>query len=723
MGTEPEETNGFGGNDHENSNENSNDSSGDGGGSEGGPLPVSLCMIVRNESRFLADCLRSAVPFVMEIIVVDTGSTDDTAVIAEAFGARVIHAAWKDDFAEARNGSLAAAAQPWILVLDADERLAVGDADAWRALLGDASKWGYFVKVNSRVGSGANGDTVTDAVCRLFRRDTRIRFRGLVHEETATAVCEAFGDAAIGYAEGLEIRHEGYRDEVIAERDKFARNRRLLERALAVSPEDPALRYAAGAELFASGEYSSALSWLEPLAQLERDPGYGSDLALKIIHACRAVGRLPDAERYAAMAARRYADFADVHEARCEVLLALDAPLPALWSAEAAMSAGPAPACYSTAAGAGTYRALGLAGAALERLYRYREAAETYGAAIAQRFDHAPSWQRLLLLGQLDASLRPLWLEAARSSAAASAPPFPWLEGQLLEWLCDLRQPDEAAAVWALAVGGAGGRSPGALAEGLWLVQRGEAQRGRQVWDAACEAGDADAARLAVYGFALALGEGDAERAHFMQERRVGSEYAAAARAALAACEGAAQAMPPDAAGSAIALALLRLGAVPAWLRLHAAAAPAAPASARAALRAVPPLLLAALLRTAPPAQLAALRAALAAGGAGLPRPRLRRTAWRPAGPRPPAANGGQRRRTSPPPERRARAHGSGAPPPQGSPPQARLWRAPRAPRARAETCPRCTAKRPCRSSSARPSSRLYKPRSSQALFSWRSEP
>ncbi|NBD25327.1 glycosyltransferase, partial [Paenibacillus glycinis] len=567
-------------------------------GPGGSPLPVSLCMIVRNESRFLADCLRSAAPFVAEMIVVDTGSTDDTAAIGVACGAKVIHAAWEEDFAAARNLSLASAVQPWILVLDADERLVVASAEAWSALLADGAKGGYFVKVNSRVGSG--GETVSDAVCRLFRNDARVRFRGLVHEEAASAVYEAFGDGAVGYAKGMEIAHEGYRDNVIAERDKFARNRRLLERALAIAPEDPALRYAAGAELFASGEYAAALTWLEPLAAMERDPGYGSDAMLKIVHACRAEGRLADAVRYAARAALRYGDFADLHEARGEALLALDEPLSALRSAADALAAGPAPDCYSTAEGAGTYRSFGLAGSALERMYRFDEAAAAYGSAIGHRPDYAPAWQRLLLLGQLDASFRPSWRDAAetlgrclRGAGLATAARPSLLERELADWLCDLRLPAEAETVWSLAGGAAGGRSSGPLASGLWLVQRGETEAGRRLWESACETGDTDTERLAVYAFALALRDGETDRARFLAARMGGAE-ADAARAALAAGDGGAEpALPLDAAGSALAAALLRLGAVRAWLRLHAGTTGA---SARPILRAVPPLRLAALL-------------------------------------------------------------------------------------------------------------------------------
>ena len=84
---------------------------------------VSVCMIVRNEEALLPDCLASLKAWVDEICIVDTGSTDQTLAIAQRFGARLKSVPWADDFAAARNQSLALATQPWILVVDADERL------------------------------------------------------------------------------------------------------------------------------------------------------------------------------------------------------------------------------------------------------------------------------------------------------------------------------------------------------------------------------------------------------------------------------------------------------------------------------------------------------------------------------------------------------------------------------------------------------------------------
>src|SRR5260370_37189051 len=84
---------------------------------------VSFCMIVRNGAATLSACLRSVAALCDELIVVDTGSDDDSPEIARSFGARVVHTRWPGDFSAARNVYLEHARCPWVLSLDADEVL------------------------------------------------------------------------------------------------------------------------------------------------------------------------------------------------------------------------------------------------------------------------------------------------------------------------------------------------------------------------------------------------------------------------------------------------------------------------------------------------------------------------------------------------------------------------------------------------------------------------
>ena len=92
-------------------------------------------MIVKNEEKHLAYCLNSLTPVADEMIVVDTGSTDKTKEIAEAFGARIFDFEWINDFSAARNYSLSQAQGDWILVMDADEVISGQDYAKLKKLL------------------------------------------------------------------------------------------------------------------------------------------------------------------------------------------------------------------------------------------------------------------------------------------------------------------------------------------------------------------------------------------------------------------------------------------------------------------------------------------------------------------------------------------------------------------------------------------------------------
>ena len=84
---------------------------------------VSLCLIARDEEATIGMAIKSILALVDEVIVADTGSTDNTRIIAEGYGAKVIDVPWEDDFSAARNAALDQATCDWILVLDADEFL------------------------------------------------------------------------------------------------------------------------------------------------------------------------------------------------------------------------------------------------------------------------------------------------------------------------------------------------------------------------------------------------------------------------------------------------------------------------------------------------------------------------------------------------------------------------------------------------------------------------
>lgn len=202
---------------------------------------LSLCLIVRDEAERIGRCLDAALPIADEIVVVDTGSTDGTAAIAEAKGARVVPFVWIDDFAAARNAALDAARGDWILMLDADEVLERPRRERLRKLLAEAREPAFTVEIVSPRGAGR---VETARIARLFRRDPRHRYEGRIHESVLGSICRALGRETISpEASGLRARHEGYTPEMTAARGKEERNRRLLLAEIEDKPDDPGPRF------------------------------------------------------------------------------------------------------------------------------------------------------------------------------------------------------------------------------------------------------------------------------------------------------------------------------------------------------------------------------------------------------------------------------------------------------------------------------------------------
>jgi glycosyltransferase involved in cell wall biosynthesis len=96
---------------------------------------LSLCMIVKDEEERIGNCLDSIKGIVDEMIIVDTGSSDETVTICKSFGAQVFHFPWNGSFADARNYGLDRATGDWILWLDADEKVDNSDAYKLRDIL------------------------------------------------------------------------------------------------------------------------------------------------------------------------------------------------------------------------------------------------------------------------------------------------------------------------------------------------------------------------------------------------------------------------------------------------------------------------------------------------------------------------------------------------------------------------------------------------------------
>ena len=240
-------------------------------------VSISLCMIVRDEADRLPACLASVRDWVAEMVVVDTGSQDDTVRIAQEMGAKVAFFSWQDDFAAARNYSLSLAQGDWILVVDADEVV----TPAAVPLIQEAVQDDHLLAVQlvrQEIGSRQNPYSL---VSRLFRNRRDIYFRGAYHElidDSITQIQAQEPHWRVGVISTVALQHRGYTPEALHNKQKQVRMKRILTQAAARQPQDAYLCAKLGALYLAEGNTDQALTWLnrglalhpaEPMVQYE----------------------------------------------------------------------------------------------------------------------------------------------------------------------------------------------------------------------------------------------------------------------------------------------------------------------------------------------------------------------------------------------------------------------------------------------------------------------
>ncbi|MDR1310023.1 MAG: tetratricopeptide repeat protein [Deltaproteobacteria bacterium] len=231
--------------------------------SDRGVPTLGLAMIMKNEANNLPFSLGPIAGLVDEMLVVDTGSTDQGPEIAAGYGARVVHMAWPNDFSKARNYGLDQMKSDFILWLDADNSIAMGDLSL----------------IRDRLGSGGLVFTATEVVVpqgdrlwqkRVFANSPAARFQGRVHEQ----LVHPPGWPVIHTQ--AEIRHWGYADGTEA-RSKGQRNLQLLVSAPETAAGDFYHLYQTGRTLFNLRYFREAREYLERAIGAGQEPGPGQD--------------------------------------------------------------------------------------------------------------------------------------------------------------------------------------------------------------------------------------------------------------------------------------------------------------------------------------------------------------------------------------------------------------------------------------------------------------
>lgn len=274
------------------------------------PPAIALVMIARNEARCIARGLASARPFVDEMVVLDTGSTDATREIAAAAGARVLSAAWPDDFSAARNLALSHTSAPWRLVLDADEWIASG-AECLAGLRTRAPSFIGLVSVTSEVeGSGGEVQLAPSWIPRLL--PAGVRYEGRIHEQPAGAMPRERLPLVIG--------HDGYL--AAAQQAKAGRNERLLRLALAEHPDDAYLHYQLGKDLEVRSQFAQALPfYMEAHRRGDAAAAWRHDLVVRLLFTLKKLQKFAEAVELAGHEIAHWGESPDFFFALGDLLL------------------------------------------------------------------------------------------------------------------------------------------------------------------------------------------------------------------------------------------------------------------------------------------------------------------------------------------------------------------------------------------------------------------
>lgn len=221
-------------------------------------------MIVKNEAANLPALLRTVEPLGAELVVVDTGSDDATVEIAKAAGAKVVSWAWRSDFAAARNVSLEHATRPWILWLDADDRVPAASVRPILDVASGVPDKALSFLIKNTTDEGSTGSEFSQI--RMFPNHPRLRFVGAVHEQVYPGLV-ALG-LPLEYTDIL-VHHTGYTDPATV-KAKQARNRGILERRVAAGENGAMQWYQLATTMQDLGEVEEAETGFRKALELVR---------------------------------------------------------------------------------------------------------------------------------------------------------------------------------------------------------------------------------------------------------------------------------------------------------------------------------------------------------------------------------------------------------------------------------------------------------------------
>ena len=219
-------------------------------------MQISACFITKNEEKNIGRAIQSLQGMYDELVVVDTGSTDNTVAIAEKYGAKVYYFAWQNDFSLARNYAIDKAHGDWLIFLDADEYYD-GNISLREYLCCLEEQYPMREAVMISLYEAHMMDNPPMHVVRIFRRHHDIRYKGAIHE----VLNKEQGKLKIISADELKFIHTGYHPGNMEHKSK--RNLQLLLNDIEKNGENEAYYYYIAECYFCLREYAKAIEYIK----------------------------------------------------------------------------------------------------------------------------------------------------------------------------------------------------------------------------------------------------------------------------------------------------------------------------------------------------------------------------------------------------------------------------------------------------------------------------
>jgi len=228
---------------------------------------ISICIITKNQSKNIRECLKCLIPLMYEIIVVDTGSTDNTKDVALEYTDKVFDYKWCNDFSAARNFSISKATQKYVMIIDSDEFLTGFNQIELEYLIKNNSKYvGRICRTNLRW-DGNEQVKITDNINRLFPKELYHYF-GRIHEQIVANDSNEY----FTYNLPIFIEHSGYDGDIEFLKIKTQRNIELLNKDLEENGEDPYTLYQMGKSYYMQQNYGYACEYFTKVLSFDLNP-------------------------------------------------------------------------------------------------------------------------------------------------------------------------------------------------------------------------------------------------------------------------------------------------------------------------------------------------------------------------------------------------------------------------------------------------------------------